>query len=354
MHVLSLKVPISVNKCGVVPPGEWILNDLNAFEIAAAARPPGSATVNRFKPVQTIDADGVEPFPVLIMRSGVIGDLLFLTPALKEYAATCGKKVALCTWSKNFDQFNGCEFISELVSYPLAATDAWRFSEIKCLDYVMELDHEDHATDAFAKALGLPIPLPDYRPFYRVTYEEKEAAKKHLFAARPTLVVHQVASSPTRTYPMARWLEVIIRLERAGWGILLFGLPGQFPEFPKQYATPFIRDLSRPGISFREAAAVLSQSTAFVGVDSAFVHLCHALDIPAVGLYGPFPWQLRTGKAPKTTAVSGVGECAPCFYHTFKGPAFPPNKPCSTARCCVVLDGIVPERIVSKVSLLKP
>ncbi len=362
VHVITLSAPVNLGKKGIVGAGEWIMTDLNAFEIAALARPVGEATVNKFvmakKPAGEWEdipdeADRAKR-PILILRPGVIGDLLFLTPALRELKRTTGKKIVLCTWPYNFDQFLGCDFIDELTPYPLDASTAWRFSEIKDLWNTVEKDHENHATDSFAKALGLTIPLPDYRPFYRVTDEEKEASKKHLFKNRPTLVVQQVASSPARTYPLAQWLEVIVKLERAGWGILLMGLNGQYPPFPQQYSTPFIRDLSRPGIPFREAAAVLSQATAFVGVDSALIHLCHALDIPAVGLYGPFPWQLRTGKAPKTIAVSGVGGCAPCFYHSHNGRAVPPNKPCSARQQCVVLAGITPDRVVAKVSLLKP
>lgn len=338
------------------------MNDLNAFEVAAAARPPGSASLDKFvipkQPegewMDLPDSKDRENRPVLIMRTGVIGDLLFLTPALREFKKTTGKKIVVCAWEKYLPQLEGCDFIDGVISYPLKASDAWRYSEIKFLDYVMEVDHENHATDAFAKALGLSVPLPDYRPFYKVTEAEKEAAKSHIYAVRPTLVVQQTASSPTRNYPLEKWFEVIVRLERSGWGILLVGLNGDFPEFPVQHSTPFIRDLSRPGMSFRETAAVLSLATGFVGVDSALVHLCHALDIPAVGIYGPFPWQIRTAKAPKTIAVSGVGPCAPCFYHTYKGPPFPPGKPCTQKQMCVVLADISPDRIVAKVSLLKP
>lgn len=347
MHLLKLEHAVQL-KHGPVEAGEWILNDLNAFEIAAGARPVGGARVHGV--IATPAGNG----PVLFMRNGAIGDLLFLGVALREFKRTTGKKVALCTWPTNFAMFDDCDFVDALISYPLKASHASWFSEIHDLFNVMERDHENHASDAFAKEIGLTVPLPDYKPFYRVTDAEKEAAKKHVFTARPTLVIQPAASSPTRSYPMAQWLEVILKLERAGWGIVLLGLPGQFPPFPQEHATPFIRDLSRPGLPLREAAAVLSLATAFVGVDSAFLHLCHALDIPAVGLFASIPWGVRTSKAPKTIALSGVGACAPCFYHAHNGAAFPRNKPCSTVGRCVVLADIPPERVVNKVMLLKP
>ncbi len=361
MYTLTIKHPMRING-SVVGAGEWILNDLNAFEMAAASRPPGSSSLEPFRIAKkpegewedTPDESDRSNRPILIVRSGVIGDLLFLSPVLREMKKNTGKKIALCTWPKFFSQFEGCDFIEELVAYPIKASSAWKFSEIICTDYTMELDHENHATDSFARVLGVPTPLSDYKPFYHVRDEEKESAKKHLFKGRPNLVVHQTASAPNRNYPLALWQEVIVRLERAGWGILLVGKEQDFPDFPPHSMTPFIRDISKIGLSFRETAAVLSQSTAFVGVDSALVHLCHALDIPAVGIYGPFPWQIRTAKAPKTTAVSGTGECAPCFYHAYKGPPFPKNKPCSRQQVCTVLASITPDRICAKVALLKP
>lgn len=364
MHLLKLEHPVKL-KHGPVAAGEWLLNDLNAFEIAAGARPVGGATVEPFKQWPNIlfkesgelvylSDDDNRTGPVLFMRNGAIGDLLFLGVALREFKRTTGKNVALCTWPSNHAMFEGCDFIDELVSYPLAASEAHKYLAIYDLFNVMERDHENHASDAFAKEIGLTLPMPDYKPFYRVTDAEKEAADNNVFTSRPTLVIQPSASSPTRSYPMSQWLEVIVKLERAGWGIVLLGLPGQFPPFPPEHATPFIRDLSRPGLSFRESAAVLSLATAFVGVDSAFLHLCHALDIPAVGLFASIPWQIRTMHAPKTTTLSGHGACAPCFYHAHNGSAFPAGKPCSTAGRCVVLADIEPARIIAKVNLLKP
>ncbi len=223
------------------------------------------------------------------------------------------------------------------------------------MENTMETYHDMHATDAFSdRLLGLDERVSDYRPVYRVTDAEKEAAQKYLFKNRPNLAVQVRASVANRDYPMPQWLEVIKKLEQRGWGILLLGSKGQVPPLAPQDQSPFIRNLADEGLTFRESAAVLSQCQAFVGVDSAWAHMCHALDIPAVVLFGAFSWETRTSKAPKTIALSGVGECAPCNWHMHAGRQFPPNKPCSARQQCVVLAGITADRIVSKVSLLKP
>lgn len=346
---------------GVLDPGEWLMTDLNAFEIAQMA-PRGAAKISQFTGPSQPDGEwdhlpDITPFnPVLVMRSGAIGDLLMLSPALLALRAKSdgNQRVSLCCFPHHFPIFSGNRFISELIPYPLNASDAWKWRHIISLENTMESNHSQHATDVFAKALGLQTPLPSYKPTYHATDEEKATTKKHLFDNRPNIVVQPKASIANRDYPFPLWGQVIHKLEQRGWGVLLVGAKGQIPPLPPPLRTPFIRDLSQLDLSFRESAAVLAQAQAFCGVDSAFIHLCHALDIPAVGLYGPFPWQIRTLHAHKTIAISGTGECAGCCWHMHAGKMFPPNKPCSKIQHCVVMESIPPERIISKIDLLKP
>ncbi len=354
MHVLSLSEPVNLGKTlGVLPAGEWLVHDLNAFEIALKAK-RGAAKVSAWD--RQAPHEGSHPnSTILVVRSGAIGDLLLLTPALlavMAHAVWEGRSVELACFKHHHDMFAGT--MIKPVEYPLPAERIKDYGHIVSLENTMECDHTQHATDVFAKALGLTTPLTDYRPVYHVTDAEKEAAQKHIFKGRPTLAVQVKASVANRDYPLPLWHEVITKLERQGWGIVLLGRKGQIPPIPPQAQNPFIRDLSQLDLPFRESAAVLSLCQAFVGVDSAWSHMCHALDITAVVLFGAFNWETRTGKAPKTIALSGVGECAPCNWHMTAGHAFPPNKPCSRQQVCTVLASITPDRICAKVALLKP
>lgn len=288
------------------------------------------------------------------MRSGAIGDLLMLTPALNQWALQTSERISLSCFKHHWPIFDGMESIKRLVEYPIKYDAAVRYQTVLSLENTMESDHSQHATDVFAKALGLPTPLSSYRPIYRVTDEEKAATTKHLFTNRPNIVIQPKASVANRDYPFPKWGEVVRKLEQRGWGVLLVGSKGQIPPLPPQWQSPFVRDLSQLGLTFRESAAVLSQAQAFCGVDSAFLHLCHALDIPAVGLFAAFDWKTRTLHAPKTIALTGVGECAPCNWHMHAGRMFPPNKPCTKEQVCTVLAGISPDRILAKIDLLKP
>lgn len=328
------------------------MQDRNAWQIGVDSDHPKTIEVRDggWKIWANSDSD-----TVLVMRAGSIGDLVLLTPALRAWKLkNKDLKLALCTFPDKFPIFEHLEgVVDELVAYPLPFASIHKYREIITLEDA-EMDNEHHMTDVFAKELGVPTPLKDYRPAYVVTPEEQESAKQYIFQGRPTLAVQTKASVRNRNYPEALWLDVLLKLERRGWGIVLLGRKGQLSPWPPEYANPFIRDLSVENLPLRTSVAVLSLCQALCGVDSAMVHFAAALELPAVGLYGPFPWQIRTSKAPKTTAIMGVGPCAGCCYHMVNWRHFPKNRPCTEIKTCVVLASIKTDRIVTKVDLLKP
>lgn len=228
--------------------------------------------------------------------------------------------------------------------------DMMGFDYVLSLENVIELAGSQHATDALAQAIGVNV--IDYTPVYEVTAEEKAWAAKSLPRTdKPRVALQLRASVRNRDYPMAQWNEVISGLVARGWEVLLYGSKGQIPPLPRG-TPPEVIDCS--SMTFREAAAVLATCDAFAGVDSAFVNLCPALGVPAIGLYGPFPWESRTSHAPKTLALSGNGECAGCCWSPQAGRHFPPNQECSKTQVCSVLASIEPKRILAKLDALRP
>jgi ADP-heptose:LPS heptosyltransferase len=354
MHKLTLTQPINLGKTlGIVAPGSYLLHDVNAFEFGQLAE-RGSVKLE-----STFPFIGNPDGPVLIMRSGAIGDLLMLTPALREFVLATNSKPALCCHRHHFPLFEGNPWVGELVPYPLNVERLGDFREIISLENVFESNHTEHPTELFYKALGLTeTKKEDYapwsrKPIYTVTAEEIERTKKYLYSNRPNIALHMRASVANRDYPPQQWLETIVKLEQRGWGVMLLGRRGQFPPIPPQLNTPYIRNLAEAELSLRDSVAVASQCTGLIGPDSSFLHFAHALDLPAIGLFGAFPWQIRIAGAKNIRALSGKGDCAGCCYHMHAGRQFPMDKPCTHLHKCVVMETIEPNRIVAAAELLK-
>lgn len=355
MHIVHLTAPVDMGgSFGVLPAGDWLMTNQNAFEIALMAE-RGTVTMDHFT-----QRGFVPTHHAMIMRSGAIGDLLLLSPSVQAFRRDHPEvKVSLCCFEKHFPIFNNTDLFDSLIPYPYARNQPFEgLNQIISLENIIELSTDTHATDAFASALSTKV--DDYKPVYKVSEEEKSDAMKwkKSFCSRPLVGIQMRASSRNRDYPAELMGKVILGLEDLGWAIVLFGQPGQIPPLPPEMRRTFIFDSSQSEMSLRESVSILSVCDAFVGVDSAFIHFCHALDIPAVGLFGAFPWQIRTAKAPLTRTLTGRGDCAGCCWQPKMGRNgfihFPPHGPCSKSGICEVLASIEPERIIAQVEKLKP
>lgn len=345
MHVAHLtKLFEAGPDFGTLGVGDWLMHDRNAFEMAFQAE-RGTVTLSTPQIARRPLAASSNP---LIIRSGAWGDLLLLSPILDRLSKGFYSLTLSCA-PKHHCLFLGAKF--SLINYPVPLLTANEYDSVIDLGDVMETNRELHATDAFADAIGTERPT-DYRPTYRITDEETLWAwTRYPKSSSPRVGIQMISSTPNKNYPINDWLRVISQLVERGWEVMLLGekiLP------PMKGTKGRVHCCYAEGFDFRQSAAILSTCQAFCGIDSVFVHLCHALDIPAIGLYGPFPWELYTSKAPKTRALSGHGDCAPCFWHYHAGRQFPPNMPCAKDRKCSVMATIKVETIVAKVDALQP
>lgn len=351
VHILRTTTPIPINYGAVLPPGEWLCQDEHAFQWASLA-PRGTVSV---RPYQQDHAEriaeayeGAENIKsILLIRSGAIGDLLLLTPAIKALRAKHpGALIWLSCFKKHWDVF--AQGDTNFIEYPLQASGLGEFDLIIPLEHIIELSTEQgiHATDACAEALGVTV--ADYKPVYTVTTNELVAATTvHPHIAlpdnkrRPRLGLQIHPSSQVRAYP--HWNRIIHELLKRGWDIMLLGAKDGIKGGP-----PELKDCS--AMSFREAAAVLSTCDVFLGPDSSFFNLCPALGVPAIGLFGPVDWRTRVKAGSGQLALSGVGDCAPCGWTNSRGGRqWPEGGPCEKVGCCVPLAEIDPMRVVGKV-----
>ncbi len=165
---------------------------------------------------------------------------------------------------------------------------------------------------------------------------------------RRRVCIQPFSTAPARNYPMELMGKVIGSMLENHFEVLLLGEKGEI-KLPD--AAPVgLRNCSLAGLTFRQSCAVLNTADVFIGNDSALLHVAGALGVPAVGLYGPFPYKLRTAYCPTTYCFQGVLPCAPCFHHVnhARKNHFPDDCPSKQNRLCAALAQIKPEGVVAK------
>ena len=164
-------------------------------------------------------------------------------------------------------------------------------------------------------------PDPATTPLVLVPGEEAEAKVDALLRERGIerasfIQIHPGSRWLFKCWPAPRVAELIDRLVHEGERIVLTGAPD-----PKEQS--MLREIvSRTNativdfggqLSLSELAALTARAKAFVGVDSAPMHIAAAMGTPAVALFGPSgeiewgPW-----RAVHRIVASDVHPCRPC------------------------------------------
>jgi ADP-heptose:LPS heptosyltransferase len=285
---------------------------------------------------------------ILFERPGGFGDLLFLTPTFREIKVrwpTCQIYVAC------FERFRDALYrnpdLHGFIRYPIDVRDWKEFDGHVWLENIIEENpraREVHAVDLVAERAGLK--LTDKRMRYVVTDEELDCALIE-FPRNEKLKrigVQMGASGNCRTY--GKTGELCNLLWNKGYEVFLMGRPGEI----KTNNPSRVVNLMELNKTFRESCAVLKTCDVVVAPDSVMAHVAGALEIPCVGLYGPFPWKLRTAYAKNTFALQGYCPVSPCFHHARPGTGpFPDFGPCYKSQKCEALETITPERILREV-----
>jgi heptosyltransferase-1 len=160
----------------------------------------------------------------------------------------------------------------------------------------------------FAEAIGYPLP----RGLGRAGLARPESRPALDLPERYGLIVHG-AAWPTKLWPEERWRSLIERLSGMGralvlpWGDveerrraahLSEGIAGALP-------------LSRK-LDGDEVAELVAGADFAIGIDTGFMHLAAAFDVPGVTLFGPTEAAYAIPYGPNQRAVSSDHLDAPC------------------------------------------
>ena len=297
---------------------------------------------------------------ILVMRAGGYGDQLFLTPSLRELKRRepdCRITQASLQSPAYNDALQGLPYIDSLIAYPFPASiiEGKRLIWLENSIEHNEDGHITHAVDQIARCVFgdvMALADQDRRMDYKMHPEEFAAANTCFPRIdRARIGIQAKASTPTRSYPPELLSAVMSELALKGYEVFMFGKPGEL-----EVDMPEITDLTsfEPAPTFRGSCAVLSTCDVVLAPDSSLLHVAGALNIPTLGLYGSFPWKLRTAYAPSVQVLNGHGPCAPCSWSGGVAGLFPPHGPCNQTGRCEVLASITPERIVARIVQMLP
>jgi len=282
---------------------------------------------------------------IWLSRGGGYGDLLMLTPLIRELKARWPAAwIHVACGSNYWGVFDGLGVICELLPIPYD-----RQTHIDALIQFEEVVEGDpkatrmHMAQLFADRAG--ITLTNLKPDYIVTQEEREWVQARFPRdGLPRVGMQLLASALYRTY--RKMDSVMLKLSEQAQ-VLLFGAPGQI-ELAKEVPNVINLMDQEYKCSFRQSAALLATCDCCVSPDSALVHLSSALDVPCVGLYGPIPSHLRSTSS-LSYSFNGSAVCAPCFFHADIADQFPIGMPCSEIKRCVALESIEVDDVVKRV-----
>lgn len=355
MHHLILSARVDLGPSDHIKAGEYAVEDVAGAQLLVMAGAGRMSPLGVGPALTKIDpGHDYNGQKILLMRAGGFGDLVLLTPVLREIKRrwpTC--EVHVSTMGHYAPVLAGLPFVDAIKPYPLERATMDDYAALVFYENAIEHNpraQELHATELFAEIAGLPAPT-DLKPEYRVKATEAIWANEAYPRVNGTrrACIQVGASAALRVYPQKQMGAVVGELLKRGWEVFLLGQQGEIklPDAPQ----PGLRNLSAAGLTFRQSCAVVAQSDCLIGSDSAMVHIAGALDVPAVALYGPFPWKLRTAHSPSIHAIQGNAGCEPCFHHVniARKDNFPPHCPSRARGVCQVLESIKPERIVAMV-----
>jgi lipopolysaccharide heptosyltransferase II len=102
---------------------------------------------------------------------------------------------------------------------------------------------------------------------------------------RKVLAIAPGASWAWRRWPIENFAEIARRAAARGWHVWVLGAPQEKPYADAIAAQAPVRDFTPPALG--DLVYQIAAASVFLGNDSGPLHVAAALDVPAVGLFGP-------------------------------------------------------------------
>lgn len=263
---------------------------------------------------------------LLALRHGGGGDILFMLTALAEVKRKYKNSKLNIAINPQYHAIpENNPTIDKILSLPISLTEWNEFHYHIIFENLIEnnpLAMEYNAYDLFMLQFGLDIkkiPPENKIPKLYITPEERINIKEKFSSLckdynQKMIGIQAEASSPVRKYPPYNFVKIGKTLIKKGYDIYFFG-----NEIQKNTINYLVKEIGEGSFKvitdLRTAIIVSSFMDYFIAPDSMFVHIAGALEIPVVGIYGPFHSDLRMKYFNKSIGINAKTNCSPCFKH---------------------------------------
>jgi ADP-heptose:LPS heptosyltransferase len=257
---------------------------------------------------------------IRILAAGGIGDVLLLTPVLKEIRRLrptcrvivyCRDRVRTEVLARNpnvdavrlispLDRFlHFTKILDGRYLYFTKVTDSG-FIDYGQLGMLMPHIFYSHSiSKIIGEVIGVNVSRTDVEIF--LSGEEEARGQKSLIGlTSPVAISVTGVGSPNKNWPIEKWKALVRSM--SGVSFFQLGLPDE----------PLIEGvIDMRGLPLRESFARLKFASAFVGVDSGLAHAASGFNVPAIVLFGPTNPAVVGHQ--RNTNIYHKARCSPCF-----------------------------------------
>jgi len=297
---------------------------------------------------------------ILCLRHGGIGDILFLSTAVnilhkrKRYDSSNNLSIDIATSKVCEDVLINHPAIDHIINPPIDL-DIWNSYDyhitFEGLIEESPLSKTMNAYDLFLLPFGFTpnrVSASDKIPEIFINKEEIPIILKklnhNLSETKKKIGIQLAASSKLRSYPMFKFKQLIDSLDKTKYDIYIFGNQIQAGLIQSFVEVSPENVFNASSNNLRDSIILASLLDLMIAPDSSFIHIAAALRIPVIGLYGPFPSQLRMLYFKNAIGIDAKTKCSPCFRHG--------GLPCSKGDPSPCLNLITPEHILGAIEEL--
>jgi ADP-heptose:LPS heptosyltransferase len=263
---------------------------------------------------------------LLIVRSGGIGDILFILPYLSEIKKVNPKiKIDFSSFKANVPVVElGKKHLNNIILEPLNASIIDNYDRIILFNNFIENNKKAEDTNAFdiPKDFFDGIERGEFISTYKWTYPISKKIR---------IMIQFSSSTEIRDISALTWFEFIINLDPQRFEVIF--VDSKFKEELIQQAIKEIRLRSKIDIKYftsfdlKETLYLMLEDPnnkphIFIGPDSGLTNIAGYHGLPTIGLYGPFPSHLRMkyyknaiGIDVNSNCIHSTNDSGNCFQH---------------------------------------